>query len=508
MKQHKSLLYGTLLLTGTGLASQLLGFVYRIFLSRLIGAEVMGLYQLIMPVYAVLSSLSIVGLTAAVSHLSAEYQALGNHRAAGQVLRYCLIALVLVLAPLALVVLVGSDAISVYLLGDARTQLGLVLLLPCLLLTGVENLHKHAFYGAGLVRTPAYTELLEQLIRTISVLGLLLLFLPRSPEQTVGLIVAGMVICEVFSSCTLTLLHRRQFKSFTGGQRLEKKLLRHRIGAIAVPIGFTALLGNLMGSACAILIPQRLVAGGMEVSEAISAFGVLFGMSLPLLSLPTAFIAALSLVLLPKLAESQALHHRQAIHRRVSKAMLGTSVLILPTMAFLSVVGEDLGTFLFQEPTVGQYLPLLAVGVALTCYQSVLSCALNGVGRQATAAKIALFSGGVELLIVYVTVGLPQVGLLGFVWGFIISALLAVLLGLFFLYRATGLKPQLFQWLMAPGLAALLMGLCLQLLYHTLTNLGCDPLLQGLACLLFGVLLYLSTLWVQGVRPSNLFRLD
>ena len=56
-----------------------------------------------------------------------------------------------------------SDPISVYLLGDARTQLGLMLLVPCAALTGVENIHKHFFYGAGLVGPPAVVELLEQL---------------------------------------------------------------------------------------------------------------------------------------------------------------------------------------------------------------------------------------------------------------------------------------------------------------------------------------------------------
>ena len=92
------------------------------------------------------------------------------------------------------------DPISVYLLGDARTQLGLILLLPCVALTGVENIHKHFFYGTGVVRPPAVVELMEQFIRAAAVLGLLVLFLPQNPERTVGLIVTGMVICEIFSA--------------------------------------------------------------------------------------------------------------------------------------------------------------------------------------------------------------------------------------------------------------------------------------------------------------------
>ena len=304
-----SMLYGTLILTGTSIVSQFLGFVYRILLSRLIGAEVMGLYQLIMPVFSVIMALTAVGLTVAVSNLSSQYHARGNRAAIAQVLRRCLAVFLLLFAAVAAVVVLLYDPISVYLLGDARTQLGLLLLLPCILLTGVENLHKHFFYGTGNIRPPAAVELCEQFIRTGAVLGLLVVFLPQNPERTVGLIVTGMILCELFSAVTLLLLARRHLNRAGGltGAPLEHRQLNRRIASIAVPIGLTSLLGNLMGSATSVLIPQRLVHAGAEVSEAMSAFGVLCGMTLPMLCLPTAFIGALGLVLVPKLAEGAAL---------------------------------------------------------------------------------------------------------------------------------------------------------------------------------------------------------
>ena len=158
-----SLLSGAALLTAVGLFSQLVGFGYRIVLSRLVGAETMGLYQLIMPVYSVLLSLTAVGLTAAVSNLTPQYLALGNSRGIPQLLGTCLKILFLLMVPISAVVLLCYDPISVYWLGDARTQLGLILLLPCVALTGVENLHKHFFYASSLVRPPPVAELLEQL---------------------------------------------------------------------------------------------------------------------------------------------------------------------------------------------------------------------------------------------------------------------------------------------------------------------------------------------------------
>ena len=185
---------GALFLTALSAVSQLLGFCYRVILSRLVGAEVMGLYQLVMPVCAVIMSLTAVGLTSAVSNLTSQHLALGNRRAADQTLSTCLKLFFLLLFPVGTVVILGSDAISVHLLGDARTQLGLILLIPCVALTGVENCHKHFFYGAGMVRPPAVVELLEQFVRTIAVIVLLVLFLPQYPERVVGLIVMGMVI--------------------------------------------------------------------------------------------------------------------------------------------------------------------------------------------------------------------------------------------------------------------------------------------------------------------------
>ncbi|WP_294519498.1 polysaccharide biosynthesis C-terminal domain-containing protein [uncultured Pseudoflavonifractor sp.] len=506
---RSSMLYGTLVLTLTSIISQVLGFVYRIFLSRLIGAEVMGLYQLIMPVYSVIMSLTAIGLTVAVSNLSAEYQALGNPRAVVQLLRKALTAFLVLFALVAGVTVLLYDPISVHLLGDARTQLGLLLLLPCILLTGIENLHKHYFYGTGNIRPPAAVELTEQLIRTGAVLGLLVLLLPQYPERVVGIIVAGMCCSELFSSVTLVILFRWHMgrPSALAGPGEEPRRLSRRMGAIALPIAATALLGNLMGSANAVLIPQRLVHAGMDVSAAMSAFGVLCGMTVPMLCLPTAFIGAMGLVLVPKLSQSVALGRMDEVRRRIHKALLATSVLVMPALAILVVLGPTIGVYLFREATVGRYMVPLSVGVLLSCYQSVLSGVLSGIGRQAAAARSSLLCGGVQLGCTWVLMGLPGVGLGGYVAGFVLSSALGSLLNYWEVSRRTGLKSRLFQWCTAPALSALLMGLVINLLFRILLDAGMDSAAACLACILFGGVLYLAALSAQGVRPSRLFRL-
>ena len=502
---RSSMLYGTLLLTGTSLVAQVLGFIYRIFLSRLVGAEIMGLYQLILPVYSVVLSITAVGLTVAVSNLSAEYAARGNEGAMGAVLRRCLAAFLILFALVAGVTVLFYDPISVYLLGDARTQLGLLLLLPYLFLTGIENLHKHYFYGTGNIRPPAAVELCEQFIRTGAVLGLLVLFLPQTPERTVGLIVTGMVICELFSSVTLVILYRKRAAGLPRSP--AEKGLGRRISAIAVPISFTALLGNLMGSANAVLIPQRLVASGTDVSHAMSAFGVLCGMTVPMLLMPTAFIGAMGLVLVPRLARSAALGRLDRIRDRIHKAMLATSVLIMPAMAFLVVLGPTIGRFLFREESAGDFILPLSLGVLLSCYQSILSGVLNGVGKQRSAAWNAILCGGVQLGCTFFLIGLPRVGLKGYVAGFVASSALGLLLNWHQVGRYAHMRPRLFQWCTAPALSALLMGLCVNLLFHFLCRSGVEGIWAVLICLLFGSVEYLCALSAQGISVRALFSL-
>ena len=495
---------GALFLTVLGAVSQLLGFGYRVALSRLVGAQVMGLYQLIMPVYSVLLSLTAVGLTAAVSNLTSQHLALNNSRGARQTLRTCLRIFSLLLIPLGAAVIGGSDFISVRFLGDARTQLGLILLIPCTALTGVENFHKHFFYGAGLVKPPAVVELLEQLIRTAAVLGLLVLFLPQYPERVVGLIVCGMVICEVFSSCTLLVLCRRRARrSGLSGPGEAGAVRRRRIAAIALPVGANALLGNLMGAANAALIPQKLVEGGVAREAAIAQFGVICGMTLPMLALPTVFLGPLNLVLVPRLARACALGRREEVRRLAGRAMEVVSLLTLPSMSLMAVLGPDLGQVMFHQPGVGEFLIPLAVTMALSCYCSVLGSILNGIGRQKAVAAVSLLGSGLQLLFTMALVPLPGIGMGGYVAGACASAAVETLLCLWLAVRRAGLRPALFRWITAPGLAALLAALNANLLLRVLKDSGLSPLAAGLSCLAFALVLYLAALHAQGVSLSR-----
>ena len=402
-----------------------------------------------------------------------------------------------------ILLLLFSDAVSVYLLGDARTRLGLMLLVPCLLLTGVENLQKHYFYGTGRVFPAAMTELAEMVLRAALVLSLVKGLSPATAEGVVGAIVLGMALCEIASAVTQTVLFRHALgpKSRLTGPGTTSQVLRGKLGRIAAPLGAAALLGNLISSANAVLIPRLLVSGGMDQNQAVAVYGVTFGMTLPMLLLPTAFLSALGLVLTPKLSQCSALNDRGEIRRQVSRSVGLANLILIPALALLAVSGPAIGAALYADARVGDHLPLLALGVLFSCWQTLCAAILSGVGRQGAAAGIALAADGVQLVLTCLLVS--GRGMQGYAFAFTLSAVLGAALSWRVVAREIGLSLPVFPWFTAPVLSACLAATCGDLMETVLQRSGLSPCAAALGGLGFGLLLYLAALQALGAGTKG-----
>ncbi len=453
--QTKTLLYGATILTATQIFSQLTSFAFRVVLARLVDAEGMGLYTLIMPVYAVTMSIAAFGLTVAVARLSAAFTAKGNHIAVRQLVRMALWLFLLILGVICVAVIPFSDWISVHLLGDARTRLGLLILLPCILFTGIENICKHTFYGLQVVEPPAIAEVIEQLLRTAAVLSLLVVLRPAYKEWMVGVIVIGMVICEIVSAALLFYLYRRHMKKVPWqGQELPRRQLFADMMTIAIPVSGAHLIANLLGSINTIIIPGRLMVSGVGQAEALSAYGVAFGMTLPLTTLPSVFVIPLSLILMPRVAQSVALGDERGARDQIEKALRLAATLVLPACLVLLPLGEPITQLLFHHPQAGQFMELLAITQIFGCFQYLMGSLLNGLGKQKQAAVNLLVSDAIQLALTWVLVAMPEWRLLGFVYAFLGTTALGAALNVWYAARAVGLNLSLDRWLLRPLFAA------------------------------------------------------
>lgn len=491
------------LLTALGALAQILSFGYRVTMSRMVGAEVMGLYQLVMSAYGVIQSLTMIGLTAALSNLTSRYLAQRDLTGSLEARNTCLRLFFCALAVVGTVTVLGSDPISVYCLGDARTQLGLMLLIPCAALTGIENLHKNIFYGAGKPRGPAVAEVVEQLVRAAAVLGLLYCFLPQYPERAVGLIILGMGLCEVVSAATMLGLYGRFRRGMSAAPTRNRENYRRQVAAIALPVGANALVGTMLGAANSAMLPQKLLEGGMARGDAMAQLGVISGMTMPMLSMPTVFLGAINLVLMPKMAGAFALGRHREVGELGRQGMAWVAKLAFPSMAMMVVLGRDLGLVLFGREDVGTYLLPLAGATLMSCFCSVLIGLLNSVGEQKTVAAVSIFGGVVQLVCTITLAPQPGIGLGGYVFGTVLSLGAELALFLLVTLKKTALSPDWFSWMTAPGLASALGAATASLLIAWLKMQGLSSLAADGWGMLLALVEYKTALWVMGENTKR-----
>jgi len=240
----------------------------------------------------------------------------------------------------------------------------------------------------------------------------------------------------------------------------------------------------------------------MDATASLSAFGVVFGMAMPLLALPFAFLSAVSLNMLPRMAERAALNDTAGISQNARQSLRVTGLVLLPAAALLIPLGPSLCQALFRQEAAGRYIAPLMISTVLSGYQGVLGSLLNGMGLQTKTAANLILAGLLHLMLTWFLVGIPDMRLTGYVIASIVSSGAGMLCCFRDLYRATGVcvgwKPDILR----PGLAAAASALAARWAF-THIHPGGDTVMAALVCLALGAAVYLLLLRVtRGRRVS------
>lgn len=503
----KSLLYGTFILTAANFIVRILGFIYRIFLSRMIGAQGMGLVQLIFPVYFITVTLTSSGIPVAVSRIVAQRKAIHDERGIKRTVFLASILVAIIGTAVSLLVVLNANTIAVDILQDVRTKNALLIFFPCILITGIGAILKGYFYGTKNIHPPAFAEIAEQLVRIIFVSGLLLYLSSFSEDTSVIIVILGMVIGELASLLYLHYHYRQSTKNYYRSVQTPSvtSMFRH-IGTIAVPVTVTRFIHTLMMSLNAILIPQRLMASGLTNHEAVGLFGIVSGMVMPLLYFPFTLISALSVIIIPNLSENVMLKNWSEILNKISKSIMITCLTAFMCMGLLLPLGHPIGVVLYKQPAVGKYLEILVWSVIFLCLQHSMSSILNGLGQQNRAAVHFMIGGFIQLTCTYFLVASPHFGIMGFIIGFMASSIIVTLLNGISVIQTTGLKIKWLDWIIKPAAASYFMALIIRTVFISLTGNGTSYAFALAASVLVGLIVLMLVLLAIGSLPSWLMK--
>lgn len=496
---RNSLLYGTFILTAANVLVRLLGFVYRIFLSRAIGPEGLGVYQLIMPINFISFALVTSGIPVAVSRLVAQRKAVGDLRGVRRVFIISLMLSVSISLLISSIVLLNLNWISIVLLKEPRTRGALFVFFPCVIVIAIDSVLKGYFYGMKDFHHPAYAEIVEQISRMVLVY-ILLNYLPYSSiTAQVAIASLGMVIGEMASVLYLNYHYSKMPRYTISSHNTPSAMLTfNNIINIALPITGIRLLSSMISSVNSILVPRRLMAAGMASNDAVSTFGIMSGMVMPLLFLPFAVTSALSMVMIPNLSEDMIQNKWHNIRSKISKAILITTLTAFPSAALLFSTARPLGILLYKQELVGVFLEPLACFAGLHGLQHTLAGILNGLGKQNRVAIHFAIGGILQIFCTWFLVSNPNLGIYGFIIGFIASTLFTFILNFITVVSTTSISIQWMDWFIKPAFSSILMASVLRLSYLTLIENGYKTSFALSCSVITGFVILLISLYATG----------
>ncbi|MGE5614775.1 MAG: putative polysaccharide biosynthesis protein [Bacillota bacterium] len=451
---RKSFASGVAILAAAGLVARLFGFFSRIYLTNLTGAEGIGLYELVLPVYTAVVLTITSGIIIAVSKMVAEQNARRNRAEPGRI-TMCALALVAAAGTVvSLFIFANAGAISKSVLGDERTRNALLVLAACLPAVVAGAALKGYFYGMQLVMPTAFSQVAEQAVKLGVLIALSKGIAESGAEYACSIAMLTALLGEMANLAVLSLVFAIRQKRISGISRTEKPQRKRKIVACllksAVPVSANRLIVSTLSAAEFILIPVMLEAGGLDNKSSMEMFGRLTGMALPLIMFPSLITNSLATSLVPAISESVTLKNRKSVGYQVSKSIQATFILGIFFSSLFLCYPDDIGSLIYRRENIGDLLFMLSFSCAFVYLQQTMAGIMNGLGKQGILLGNTVIGSALRIGAIYFLV--PVLGVKGYIAGFIISLVLAEILNLSAIHKITGMVFDLRNWLIKPGL--------------------------------------------------------
>lgn len=522
MADNGSFVRGAALLAGASLASRLIGGLARIPLTRLLGGEGMGLFQMANVVYTLAITFAVSGLTVAMSRMVAERLAGDRGRENGRLLILALaIALVTGLGFWQLLE-ASAGMVAADVLGDPRAASVIRAIAPSVIPVYLIAALKGYFQGHQRMEPSSGAQVVEQTVRVAVMLWLVITLREQGLERAVGGAAwANLVGATVALIVLIYILARPPFSAGSPARPARPappdrpdRSARRRPARLSRSPG---LLGPLLGLATAVtlgaamlplmdavqtfLVPGRLQAAGIDPGQVTYLYGQLHGMAYPLAGLPAILASAVGAALVPSIAEALARGSHLQVAARTETALRLTVLFSLPAMVGLIILAEPINQMLFGIPEAGVPLVYVSGACVLLALQQTSSGVLQGLGRPAVPLWGLVGGLFANAATTYYLAALPALGINGAALGIVAGFLVASTVNLAVVVRTTRARWDWAGLVLKPALATAVMAVLASAAYswvHAPGGLALGNTAGVLAGVTAGVIGYAVSLLVSG----------
>ena len=459
-----SLCLSALIMRGVGVA-------FNIYVSSRAGTVTMGLYSLSFGAYGFFITLASFGINLGVTRLVSDALGESNTVKAKKSMKISL-AFCSVTGLTATAIMFFMSPYLAVTLGDPRCELPLRAMSLSLFPIAVCSCISGYFTAVRRVKVSSAILTAIQILKIFITVGLLYLLMPYGEEYACLALVLGLTICEILSliiSYILYLIDRKKHFSSDAeyiadsNESLSKKLI-----SITLPVTVASCLRSLLGSLSHILIPKGLKKSGSSWESALSSYGLLQSVVLPLILFPSAFITCFSGLLIPEVSECRVRKDYTRLSRisyRILTFALFFSICVSGVMTFLAA---DIGNGIYNSAEAGKYIRLLAPLIPIMYIDSSVDAILKGMGKQVYSMIVNILDAGSACVIIFLLV--PRFGLYGYIISIYATEILNTTLSLVGMIKCAKPKMRPFHQVFLPILcicgATALSNIILRLIYH------------------------------------------
>ena len=406
----------SIVLTVSNLVTGIIGFIFSIFLSRELGAEGLGLYGLLMPVYVLLLTFTSDGLLTALSKISAIYHHKKDVRNINRTISSTFFVVILWSLTLGLLVYFNANLISTYIIKDIRTTPALKIACPALIFVALSAILKGYFYGTDKFKTAAFIDIIEKFLRVVILLGTISLLSLNDVKGTVSAAFFALVTGETVSFILLFTFYRKTNQSapMLTSKPQNRLQLIYNVLKISSPLCINGIISTILGTISTLILPRRLLLAGFSYDAALALIGKFTGMALNITFLPFVIVGSMITVIVPDLSLRSSKNDVRSIEYRMVKVLKISFVVGIATTIISLTIPTILGMLFYHRSDLNNLIKFAALSALFNYISAPTFGILNGLGKQKALLKNSIILSLEGLVLIYIFTAIPSVNIYGY----------------------------------------------------------------------------------------------
>ncbi len=511
-----SFLKGTLILTVAGFVVKIIGSLNWIFVSRILGGEGIGLYQMAFPIYFLAFNISTAGVPIAISIITAEHVALKDIWGAKRIFHISMTLMFFTGILCSMLTYFGAQwLIDWHFIRDARAYYAVIALAPAIFFVTILASSRGYLQGWQRMTPTGVSQIVEQIFRVITMILFAQLLLPYGLEYAAAGASMGALAGAVAGLLVLVYFHWQLNKDIDKayGTHLEPPAgkeqpsvghIMKRIFKLSLPVSATSIMLPIVANLDLLIVPQRLEVAGYSVNEATKLFGYLTGMAVPLVNLSTILTAALAVSIVPAISEARILKDHDRYFNQTAGAIRISNFICFPAFVTVLILAVPISTLIYNAPGAGPAVWVSAFSIVLLGLHQITTAVLQGLGHPTIPMVNMIIAAIAKVILNWVLTAQPSLGIMGAAWATAADIGIAAFINLYFLYKYIGYKIELKQ-VLKNIIAAAAMAAALYASYYILVKGLNSNAVATFSSVIIGMFIYIVVLiLIKGILEDDM----